>query len=446
MLLFLMLVLVFNNVDRQLIGLVLQDIKLDLGLSDTQLGLLTGIAFALFYSVMGIPIARWADKGNRKTIISVTTALWSVMLIMCGYAANFTQLLLARIGVAVGEAGCLPPANSLIAEYFSRAERPQAMAFYLQGMTLSTIIGYFAGGWLTEFYGWRTAFVILALPGLVLALLAHLTLREPRLSSNRLAEGGRPQKSEPAEALLPLIAVFKILWGKKTFRHLITAYAIQKFFSLGVATWLAAFFIRSHGMQTGEIGTWFAVIWGGFGSLGLFLGGYLASRYAVHRESFQLKVIAGIFVVMTSLNIVAYLADDKYVALGLIALSSFISLMVYGPLWGIIQSVVQDRIRATAVATIYLVANLIGMGLGPFIMGILSDVLMPKFGQESLRYALIAFAPGYYWLAVHLYFASKTVADDIEIETDMRGAATTDIPLTEPFAVKPGAAFNEKEA
>src|ERR1700675_4252021 len=176
----LLVILIFNSVDRVALGLLLQDIKLDLTLSDTQLGLLTGIAFALFYSLMGIPIARWADRGNRVTIITLTTSLWCAAVALCGLAGSFLELLLIRIAVGVGEAGCVPPAQSLIADYFTRAERPRATAVYMLGVPLSAVIGYFLAGALAVRFGWRMTFVFLGLPGLALAVLAGLTLKEPR--------------------------------------------------------------------------------------------------------------------------------------------------------------------------------------------------------------------------------------------------------------------------
>jgi MFS family permease len=179
----LLVIFAFNAVDRQALGLFMQDIKIDLGLSDTQLGLLTGIAFALFYSIMGIPLARWADRGNRVLIIALTTALWSAAVFLCGFAGSFVQLFLIRIGAAVGEAGCIPPAHSLLADYFDRAERPRAVAIYMLGVPLSALVGSFLAGWLNELYGWRFAFKVLGLPGLALAALAWLSLREPRQES-----------------------------------------------------------------------------------------------------------------------------------------------------------------------------------------------------------------------------------------------------------------------
>jgi len=164
-----------NYLDRTVLSLLLEPIKQDLALNDSQLGLLTGLAFALFYAVAGIPIARWADRGNRNTVVSVTTALWSVMLALCGLVSNFTQLLLVRVGVAVGEAGCVPPAQSLIADYFDRAERQRAMAIYWMSYAISVIVGYLGGGWLVENFGWRITFMVIGLPGILLAILVKLT-------------------------------------------------------------------------------------------------------------------------------------------------------------------------------------------------------------------------------------------------------------------------------
>lgn len=189
--------------------------KIDLDLTDTQLGFLTGIAFALFYSVMGIPMARWADRGNRVTVITMTTALWSAAVALCGAAGSFVQLLLIRIGVAVGEAGCVPPAHSLIADTFTRTERPRAVARYMLGMPLSFVIGYFPAGWLNELYGWRITFMLLGVPGIALAVLARCTLREPR-QRNSVAQIDADTAAQPK-----LAEVLATLWANITFRHLL---------------------------------------------------------------------------------------------------------------------------------------------------------------------------------------------------------------------------------
>jgi MFS family permease len=403
----LLLVLAFNYVDRLALGLVLQDIKADLGLSDTQLGLLSGIAFALFYSVMGIPIARWADRGNRVTIISVTTLVWSVAVALCGLAGNFVQLLLIRVGVAVGEAGCVPPAHSLIADYFSRAERPRAVARYMLGVPLSAVIGYFGAGWLNEFYGWRMTFMILGLPGIALAMLARFTLREPRLT--RLAADSGSTAAQPSVQELSAT-----LWSDRTFRHLLLGYSVMAFFNYGITKWQPAFFIRSFGLQTGELGTKFAVIYGLGAMLGMYLGGELAARRASSNERRQLAAMAWVYCVFGLVSSGVYLSSTSTLAFTLLGIAAVGSAAVVGPLFATIQTLVPQRMRAMAIALVYLFANLIGMGLGPLAAGMLSDTFRPWAGDQSLRYALLALCPGYLWSAWHFWRASRTVTRDLE--------------------------------
>jgi predicted MFS family arabinose efflux permease len=404
---FLMVVLAFNFVDRLALGLLLQDIKVDLTLSDTQLGLLSGMAFALFYAVMGIPIARWADRGNRVAIISITTALWSVAVALCGMAGSFFQLLAIRIGVAVGEAGCIPPAQSLIADHFTRAERPRATARYLMGNPLSLLIGYFLAGWLNELYGWRITFAVLGLPGLALAAMAWFTLREPRRAALSVAEPATPLSAQPS-----LREVCRTLWSNVTFRHVLLGFSVIYFFGYGMGKWQPTYFIRSFGMSSGELGTWFAIC-GLVGVSGMYLGGELASRYAAGNERLQLQ--ASVVAVLASAVIQAciYLACDPHVAFGFLALSFVVFNMTSGPLFATVQTLVPARMRAMAIAFVYLFINLIGFGLGPLAAGVLSDVLRPSLADESLRYALIALCPGYLWAGWHLWRASASVTRDL---------------------------------
>jgi MFS transporter, Spinster family, sphingosine-1-phosphate transporter len=409
----LVLVLASNMVDRLTIGLLLQDIKRDLTLSDTQLGLLTGIAFALFYSLMGIPIARWADRGNRVTIISVTAALWSLAVAMCGLAGNFTHLLLIRIGVAVGEAGCIAPAHSLIADYFSREERPRAVARYMLGGPVSVFVGYFLAGWLNEFYGWRITFMVIGAPGLVLALMVRMTLKEPRIEAQAISISAQPKYKE---ALLTLTT-------NTTFYHLLLSFAVMSFFGYGMAKWQPSFFVRSYGLNTGELGTWFAVIWGLGAIVGTYVGGEWACRFATHNEARQLRIMVAITVVATALSALTYVAPNEHVAFALMGFAAVGSTATAGPLFAMIQSLVSPRLRATAIAVLYLFANLIGMGLGPLAAGALSDAFRPTFGEDSLRYALLALCPGYLWGSWHLLRASKTVMRDINALNSFRAEA-----------------------
>ncbi len=416
----LLVVLAFNYVDRHALGLLLQDIKVSLSLSDTQLGFLTGIAFALFYSLLGIPIARWADRGNRVVIITLTTALWSAAVASCGLATSFAQLLLIRVGVAVGEAGCVPPAHSLIADHFTRAERPRAVARYMLGIPLSLLLGFFAAGWLNELYGWRMTFFLLGLPGVVLALLVRFVLKEPRtqrtkqLESGSQNSGGVSASGAHETGQQPsLREVSAVLWRNRAFRHLLLGYSVSSFLGSGILQWKAAFFVRSYGMQTGELGTWFAVIYGLFGTIGSYYGGEWASRFAANNERLQLKVMGATFASFAIVSVCIYLSPTKYTAFALLSLATLGIYSINGPLFATIQGLVPGRMRAMSVAVLFLFSNLIGMGLGPLAAGVLSDLFRPWAGEESLRYALLILSPGYIWAGWHMWLASRTITQDL---------------------------------
>jgi MFS family permease len=401
-----MLILAFNSVDRLALGVVLEDLKTELALSDTQLGFMSGIAFTVFYAVMGIPIARWADRGDRVRIIAVTTALWSGAVALCGMAASFAQLLLIRVGVAVGEAGCTPPALSLIADNFDRMERPRAVARYLLGGPLALVIGYFVAGWLNELYGWRVTFVAIGLPGLVLAALAHFSLKEPRRSHSV------PGRVAPAAVTPPFAQVVVTLWANRAFRHLLFCFSVWYFFGYGLLQWQPTFFIRTHGLETGELGTWFALVYGICGALGIYAGGEWISRHAAGDERLQLNICALGFALSAAFTAGAYLAPNHYWAFAMLALAGLSSL-AQAPIIATMQTLVPPRMRALSMALVYLFANLVGMGLGPLAAGALSDALRPVFADESLRYALLMLCPGYGWAAWHLWRAGRTVARDV---------------------------------
>jgi len=236
----------YNFLDRQVIAVALEAIKHDLTLSDTQLGILTGAAFAVFYSVVGLPIARWADRGNRSSIIALSLALLSVTVALCGAVSNFVQLMFVRVGVGTAEAGIVPPAHSLIASYYNRAERLRAMSIFLLGGPLSMAVGYLAGGWITQWFGWRAAFLSLAIPGVILTVMVRTTVRDPR------SHGA--SASVPTRA--PLWAGVRSLCQQPTFRILLISFVLDALCGNGLLQWLPVFFIRVHHMATGELGTW----------------------------------------------------------------------------------------------------------------------------------------------------------------------------------------------
>jgi MFS transporter, Spinster family, sphingosine-1-phosphate transporter len=409
LLIVLMVLVALSNTDGLTFGLVLQDIKRDLGLSDTQLGVLTGIAFASFYAVMGIPIARWADKGDRIALISVTQLVWGLMLAACGLASNFWQLLLIRVGVAVGEAGCIPPAHSLIAEAFPRADRARAVGIFMVAAPLSMAIGYLGAGWINELYGWRRTFMSLGLLGFASAIVAWTTLRESR-RTERVKNESPSDKSEAT-----VWQVCLALWANKTFRRLLVGYSVVYFFGYGLAQWQPAYFIRSYSVNTGALGTALATAGGSGLLIGTLAGGAWASRFAANNERLQLRAIAVAYVLFGAISSLIYLSHHYWVALGFAGLSAVGGAATNGPLFSTIQTLIPAHMRAMSIAVVYLFANLIGMGLGPLVAGALSDALRPLAGDESLRYALLILCPGYLWGAWHLWRASESVNEDLQM-------------------------------
>lgn len=408
MLLLLTVVAISNYLDRGVLSLAMEPIKAEFQLSDGQLGLMSGIAFALFYAVAGIPIARWADRGNRNHVITLVAMLWSGMLVLCSMVGNFTQLLLVRVGVAVGESGCVPPAQSLISDYFDRAERPRAMAIYWLCGPIATIISFIAGGWLIDQLGWRTAFVAIGLPGVILAIVVKLTLREPRLTGQSTVV--------TTTAQMPMKAVLATLWRVRAFRHVAMTYCLLTFFSTGTAVWFSPFFMRSHGMNATELGIWVGLGSGVGGLLSTYLGGYLATRYAGGKESVQMKGVAFLCLLSGIVCILCWLSENTIAALLLktIAFGGLLP-MVMPSIFSGIQALVEERTRAVSMAFVLMFSNLIGLGLGPVAVGLVSDALAPAFGQESLRYTLLLFTPGYLWCAFHALKAATTIEDDIQL-------------------------------
>jgi MFS transporter, Spinster family, sphingosine-1-phosphate transporter len=407
----LMAMLASSFVDRMVLGLVLEDIKTDLDLTDTQLGILNGIAYAVFFSLMGIPMARWADRGNRVLVVSIATAAWSVAVAAFALAGSFLQLLLCRIGTAVGEAGCSPPANSLLPEYFPRGERPRAMARYLLGGPLGIMLGYFAGGWLNQRYGWRMTFLIIAVPGMILAVLAALTLKEPR----RLGSAGivARHSENPRAARANLKTVIMMIAATSSLRQMLLSWLLWCFCSWGMLQWLPTFLVRTHELTTGELGTWLAIVSGGGGLIATWLGGEWASRYAANNERLQLRIAAILLVISAGFYIAALLAPSHYWAMAALAGGVVAQSALGAPIMATAQTLMPAPMRATGLALIIMLPTFVGMGLGPSAVGLLSDTLQPWVGQESLRYALLLVCPGWCWAAWHSWRAGQAVLAEI---------------------------------
>jgi MFS family permease len=404
----LFVVYVFNFIDRSILSILLESIKEEFQLSDTQLGLLSGPAFAIFYTVVGLPIARWSDRGKRTSIIAGAVVVWSAMTALTGFAQSFLHLLLARIGVGVGEAGCSPPAHSLLSDYFPPSRRATVLAIYSLGIPIGGGIGFIAGGWLEEFFDWRTAFIVVGAPGVLLALIVKLTLKEPK----------RGQFDEPVVARAPQQSVWQVLKfmnSLKSFRHLAIAAALHAFYGYGASAFVAAFFRRSHQMDPGELGTWFGIIAFTAGSLGTFLGGFLADRLAKRDQRWYMWLPALATATFIPFAFLLYLSPNPYAGLILYFPGSILGGMYLGPTFAMTQSLVPANMRATAAAILLFVINIIGLGLGPQGVGILSDLLSSQFGHESLRYALlgtiVSFAA---WSVLHYVLAARTLREDLQ--------------------------------
>lgn len=395
----LFVVYVFNFIDRSIIAILAQPLKDDLGLSDTQLGFLGGIAFAIFYTFLGIPIARLADRAVRRDVLAVCLTIWSVMTAACALVTNFWQLLAARIGVAVGEAGGSPPSHSMIADMFPVETRATALAIYSLGIPVGSMIGSLAGGWLNELFDWRTAFLVVGLPGIALALILRFTVSEPVRGAS---EAGKVSDEE-----MPSVAdAFRHLWSLKSFRYLALAGALHSFVGYGVGYWLPAFFIRSHGLETGEIGTWLFYL-GFAGMAGTFLGGWLGDRLARRDQRWYVWMPAIATLLSVPMSAFVYLHDNHVVAFLVASAPYLLGTTYLGPTFALTQTLVGLRMRALASSILLFVLNLIGMGLGPQFTGILSDTLnaTTNLGSESLRWALVTVllvnvaATGFYLIA-----------------------------------------------
>ncbi len=381
-------VYVFNFIDRQILVVLQESIKLDLGLSDTQLGLLSGLSFAIFYVILGVPIARYADRSNRRNIVAISLTVWSAMTAACGMAQNYYQLLLARIGVGVGEAGASPASHAMISDYFPANKRATALSIYSVGIYIGVMIGFPLGAYLDNLYGWRIAFIALGIPGVVFALFFWLTVKEPArrlvqgLSGNSADEGNHKSFKE----------LLSLLLSKKSFLFLAFAVGFHSFASYGLGNWLASFLIRLHlptgGIDKGSIGLTIGLIIGGGGAIGAFLGGYISDKLGKDDKTWYFKISAYSAMFAIPFLAVFYFHPDTTVALtaltiGYASISTFL-----GPSIAITHSVVPAEMRAFSSAILFLVLNLIGLGFGPLFVGFVSDLLAPSMGTESLRWAM----------------------------------------------------------
>ena len=375
-----------NVMDRSLLTILQQPIKVELHLSDTQLGALTGLAFAVFYATLAVPIARFADRSNRALVLCASLALWSAMTAGCGTAMGFVTLLLFRMGVGVGEAGGYPPSASLLSDYFGKSKRATALALFGLGAPIGQTLGLFTGGWLHGLVGWRGAFFIVGSIGVLLAPVILFTVREPQRG---VADQGHEALPDAASASLWQCA--KVLWRLKTIRYLYIAHTLHGFVQYAHASWTPPFYARTFAMTTGHVAYWLG--WLSIcGALGTFAGGVLADRLGAKDPRWRIWIMAVSSAILVPSAVAQFLVPDRNLSLALAAAPYFLLSVYVAPTIAAGQTLVLPHMRATTAAIMLLVFNIFGLGLGPLAVGVLSDLLNTRLGlgAQSLRYALVA--------------------------------------------------------
>ncbi|SIQ09462.1 Predicted arabinose efflux permease, MFS family [Aromatoleum tolulyticum] len=399
-LLLLFLVSMFNYVDRTIISILQVPIKRDLGLSDAQLGALTGLSFAIVYSTLSLPVAYWADRSNRVRIIAASLALWSVMTALTGLAAGFAALVLLRIGVAVGEAGSVPSTHSIVADLYAPARRATVLALWGLSLPAGMAFGYVVAGQLEAAVGWRATFAIVGIAGVALAPLVFLSMREPV----------RGRFDPPAQQVPPahgMAEVVRHLWGLRTFRYIILAGACQAYAQYSVMNWNAPFYGRVHGMPLAQISLYLALLNGLCSAVGMYAGGRLSDHMGQRDPGGRLRVVAVALIAMTPFALAQYLTSSAALSLAFGAVASTLMMFYFGPIVAVPQLLVPSSMRAFTSAVVILTFNLLGLGLGPFVTGLLSDLLATRYGMqtESIRYAICSatlfslVAGGLFWRA-----------------------------------------------
>ena len=399
-------VYVFNFVDRQILAILLPSIRDEFLVNDAVLGFLAGTAFAVFYATLGVPIALLADRWNRRNLIAIALTIWSGMTALSGMAANIGQLALARVGVGIGEAGCSPPAHSMISDLYPPDQRSTAMGFYTLGISTGIMLAYLAGGWVVQNIGWRAAFFIVGVPGLLLAVVVRFTLTEPRrgASESRHDSGAHP----------PILSVFRFLLARRSFVHMALAAGLSAFTGYAVISFFPSFLVRSFDMEIVAIGRWLGWILGISGGLGFFGGGFLADRIGRSKRRDALWLIAATMLVTAVLDVAVFLAPSAAWTLMIFIVPAATSNIYLAPVLAQTQSLVALRMRGVASALMLLILNMIGLGLGPLTVGYVSDLLAPHFADESMRYSLMIISAVLLpWAAWHYYLAGQSIDADL---------------------------------
>ena len=402
----LVVVYTFNFIDRQIIGILAVPIKADLGLTDTQLGLMGGLAFALFYTGLGIPVAMLADRWSRTWIMTAALAVWSAMTAACGLAGNFWQLFLARLGVGVGEAGGVAPAYSLISDFFPPEQRARALSIYSFGIPIGSALGIVFGGIIASMVSWRWAFFVVGIAGILIAPLFRLTIKEPVRG-----QFDRHQDDSPAPSLREILS---ILWSKPSFWIMSLGAACSSMMGYGMFFWLPSFFVRSYGITLLEASLFYGAILLVGGLAGIWIGGSLADRFGKTRRSAYAIIPAVAFLASIPFYVVGVLSPNLVVSFFVMLVPTALGLAWLGPVISAMQHLVRPNMRATTSAIFLFINNLIGIGAGTVAIGALSDALQGRYGEDSLRYSILAGTVFYVIAAALFLIASPRLEQDWE--------------------------------
>src|SRR5690349_11698001 len=396
------IVYALNFLDRTIFNVLIEPIKKEFALSDTMMGLLAGFGFVVFYSTLGIPIARAADRLNRRNIVAAAFAFWSAMTFLCGLASNATALALARMGVGLGESGSSPASQSIVADLFDKNERPRALGIFAIGTYLGVFLGYFIGGWVNQHYGWRMAFYVAGLPGILLALVLWLTISEPKR--------GAMQETFTPEPLGPTL---RFLGSQQSFIIVLIGFCLTTYTNYSTAAWVPPFLARVHHLSSAEIGTYAGTFKGLAGIAGTLLGGLVVAQIGRRDDRWKLWAPAVTSGLAGPVFAVCMLTNDFATMVTALALTSLLVGFHLGPIFAIAQTVARPSMRALASALIALTATCFGQGVGPLAVGVVNDALKGAYGADAVRYSLLSAAVTTTLGALLFIWAARSIRTDI---------------------------------
>ncbi|WP_295805724.1 MFS transporter [uncultured Nitratireductor sp.] len=389
-----------NQLDRNILAITLDQIGTEFALTDTQLGLLSGPVFVVVYVLFGFPVAALAARGNRRNIVSAATAIWSSLTIAMALAQNFAQLAMARLGVGIGEAGAVSPAHSMISDLYPPERRTSAMATFAAGANIGVLLAFLVGGIAGQAFGWRWAFVIAGLPGLLLALLLRFTVAEPQ----------RTDKTTAVRRGSLFLITWRTIRNDRGLFHALCGLAVTGIVTFGALAWNAAFIMRAHGLSQSQTGIYLALGVGVLGGLGTWAGGAIADRLGADNPSWRLGVVIAAILIAKPFSIGFLLFPSAGPALACLAVSGSLAAVFWGPTYAFLHARVEPHMRPMATAIYMCAFNIVGVGVGPTVIGLASDMLFAGQGARSLAYAILLVQIAGVWGAWHYWRAMRTIA------------------------------------